>query len=211
MKNVLCYGDSNTWGAVPVATWDTGGRFSFAQRWPGVLQSDLGSDWQVIEEGLPGRTTVVEDPIDGAHLSGLPYLKPCLLSHKPLDHVIIFLGTNDLKRRLNLIAEDVCAGIDRLLREVKFTEALATDMSHVLVICPPPLKEVGLFEDMFAGARAKSLELASLMQDVARQHDASFLDSGSIISASDIDGIHYDADQHVLLGQAVAKIIAQKG
>lgn len=210
MKNVLCYGDSNTWGAV-VAPRDTGGRFSFAQRWPGVLQRDLGSDWQVIEEGLPGRTTVVEDPIDGAHLSGLSYLKPCLLSHKPLDHVIIFLGTNDLKRRLNLIAEDVCAGIDRLLREVKFTEALATDMSHVLVICPPPLKEVGLFEDMFAGARAKSLELASLMQDVARQHDASFLDSGSIISASDIDGIHYDADQHVLLGQAVAKIIAQKG
>jgi lysophospholipase L1-like esterase len=35
MFEVLCYGDSNTWGADPAK----GGRFSRNDRWPSVLQN----------------------------------------------------------------------------------------------------------------------------------------------------------------------------
>ncbi len=105
MFEVLCYGDSNTWGADPAG----GGRFSRDERWPGVLQKSLGDEYHIIEEGLGGRTTVWEDPIEG-HKNGKEYLIPCLATHAPLDLVIIMLGTNDLKKRFSVSAQDVAFG-----------------------------------------------------------------------------------------------------
>ena len=56
-RQVLCYGDSNTWGCMPLEESDVAIRLSRADRWPGVLQDELGSDYWIIEEGLNGRTT----------------------------------------------------------------------------------------------------------------------------------------------------------
>lgn len=58
-QTVLCYGDSNTWGVDE----ETGGRLSRSRRWPGILAAELGEGVEVIEEGLPGRTTVFDDPV----------------------------------------------------------------------------------------------------------------------------------------------------
>ncbi len=93
MKTVLCYGDSNTWGSDP----ETGERFAPEVRWPGVMARELGDGFHVIEEGLPGRTTLREDPIEGSYKDGRAYLTPCLESHRPIDLVTIMLGTNDLR------------------------------------------------------------------------------------------------------------------
>ena len=97
MKTVLAYGDSNTWGAATVARPDD--RYAYEERWPGVMAATLGGGWRVIEEGLPGRTTVHDDPVEGAYMNGKTYLMPCLRSHRPLDVVAIMLGSNDLKAR----------------------------------------------------------------------------------------------------------------
>ncbi|MGO4839576.1 GDSL-type esterase/lipase family protein, partial [Rhizobiaceae sp. 2RAB30] len=95
MRSVLCFGDSNTHGQVPgMGPLD---RYGPHVRWPGVLRAELGAGWHVIEEGLSGRTTVRDDPIEGAHKNGRTYLRPCLQSHASLDLVILMLGTNDLK------------------------------------------------------------------------------------------------------------------
>ena len=83
MRSVLCYGDSNTHGQVPGGT--PLDRYGPAERWPGVMASELGVGWHVIEEGLSGRTTVRDDPIEGAHKNGRTYLRPCLQSHAVLD------------------------------------------------------------------------------------------------------------------------------
>ena len=99
---VLCYGDSNTHGTMPMATLDDMGRFGAAERWPGVLAAELGSGWRVVEEGLPGRTTVYPDPISGVHKNGLSVLPAALESHRPLDVVVVMLGTNDLKHRFQV-------------------------------------------------------------------------------------------------------------
>src|SRR3954462_1773041 len=96
MKTIVCFGDSNTWGYDPASN----GRFGPTNRWTGVLQTALGSDYRVIEEGLNGRTTTVDDPIHD-HRNGRHYLPPCLESHAPFDLVTIMLGTNDLKARFN--------------------------------------------------------------------------------------------------------------
>ncbi|MBQ9959278.1 MAG: acylhydrolase, partial [Oscillospiraceae bacterium] len=98
-KRILCYGDSNTWGYIG----GVGERFGRDVRWTGRLQTLLGSDYTVIEEGLNSRTTVWDDPVE-MHKNGYTYLMPCLQTHRPLDLVIIMLGTNDLERRFHVPA-----------------------------------------------------------------------------------------------------------
>jgi len=203
-RNVLCYGDSNTWGAIPVPSWDKIGRFSDEERWTGVLQNKLGASWVVIAEGLPGRTTVLDDPVDGPHMNGLTYLRPCLLSHTPLDFVVLSLGTNDLKRRFNLVAEDVAVGIDRLLKEIRGGGTVVGGVSNVLVVCPPPVKVTGVFGVMFEGGEQKSTALSPYLKEISASHGAGFLDAGTIIQSSDTDGIHLDKSEHLKLGEAVA-------
>ena len=90
-KVVVCYGDSNTWGADPAGT----GRFAPDVRWTGVLQAELGSGYKIIEEGLNGRTTNIEDTIEEDR-NGRRQLPPTIESHRPFDLMIIMLGTNDL-------------------------------------------------------------------------------------------------------------------
>lgn len=60
MKTILCYGDSNTYGLRP----DSNQRYPREIRWTGLLQKSLGEDYYVIEEGLSGRTTLWDDPIE---------------------------------------------------------------------------------------------------------------------------------------------------
>lgn len=142
---VLCYGDSNTYGWIPVA----GGRFPRDVRWPGVLAAQLGDGWHVIEEGLGGRTTIFDDPILPGR-NGKTYLEPCLLSHEPVDVVVIALGTNDLKVRFAASAADIARGV-AVLAEV----ALAT-APKVLALGLPTLGPLDDRADEIAGAHEKA-------------------------------------------------------
>ena len=125
MKTLVCFGDSNTWGYIPGSG---GERFPREQRWPALLQGALGDAWEVIAEGLSGRTATFERP-DSEGRNGLPYLLPCLLSHAPVDVVVIFLGTNDV----NFVEDDRVARCVARLVEIARREA-----GDVLVVCPPP-------------------------------------------------------------------------
>ena len=109
-KHIVCFGDSNTHGycADPKDCADGGDRFNENERWTCLLQQKLGEDCLVIEEGLSGRTTVFDDPLHES-MSGLDYITPCLMSHEPVDLLIIMLGTNDTKDRF--YASAACIGI----------------------------------------------------------------------------------------------------
>jgi lysophospholipase L1-like esterase len=205
MKTVLCYGDSNTWGCVPMRSWDDDRRFPETERWVGVMQADLGNGWRVIAEGLPGRTTVIEDPIEGEHLSGLGHIRACLGSHRPLDLVVVMLGTNDFKRRFSLEAEDIAFGVERLIEEISGRDVFVDGARKILVVCPPPIEVAGVFTTMFAGADRKSRELSARLGEVAKKSGAGFFDAGSVIQSSPVDGIHFDAAAHITLGHAIAK------
>ena len=111
MKRVLCYGDSNTWGFIPA----TGERYPETVRWTGLLQTMLGANHQIVEEGLNGRTTVWEDPVRD-FMNSAAYLGPCLLSQFPLDLIVFMLGTNDLKQRFHLNAWSIAEGLRQNLR-----------------------------------------------------------------------------------------------
>lgn len=200
-KRVLCYGDSNTWGHIP----ETGGRYAPEVRWPGVLQTELGSHYTIIEEGLCGRTTVWDDPIEG-YKNGRDYLIPCLASHKPLDLVIIMLGTNDLKHRFALTAYDIAEGVGVLVDVVR-TSAAGPDGAGpaVLLLVPPPITTLSDYADMFRGAVDESQRLASQYARIAQAKGCALLDVGTVLTSSPIDGVHFAPEGHRALGMAVAE------
>lgn len=207
MKTVLCYGDSNTHGTIPMRTLDDVGRFGEGERWPSVMRAILGKDWVVVEEGLPGRTTVLDDPFEGANRNGLTHLAACLESHRPIDIVTIALGTNDTKARFNVPATDIAMGAGMLVDAVNNVLRLYREHAKVLLIAPPPILETGCLAEMFAGGAAKSATFARHYRAVAEKMGVGFLDFGAIITSSEIDGIHFDLAAHEELGAAVAKAV----
>jgi lysophospholipase L1-like esterase len=204
MRTILCYGDSNTYGTAPMQHLEDDRRFGHGQRWVSVMRQIVSADWWVVEEGLPGRTTVLDDPIEGLYKNGLTYLTPCLESHRPVDVVTIALGTNDLKARFGMPPGDIAAGAGILVETVRKALDPFGQSAKVLLIAPPPILEVGCLAEMFAGGAAKSHSLAAHYKAVAAKLGAGFLDAGSVIASSPIDGIHFDLPEHQKLGMAVA-------
>ena len=168
MKRVLCYGDSNTWGYDPV----TKDRLDHDLRWTGVLRTMLGGGYTIIEEGLNGRTTVWDDPIEG-YKNGRTYLIPCLETHRPLDLVVLMLGTNDLKQRFSLSAFDIAQGASVLVREIQASVAgIGGRAPLVLLMAPPPVVTLTDFAEMFEGAESKSRKFWLTMPVSPRSWDA---------------------------------------
>lgn len=198
MRTILCFGDSNTWGADPAAP----NRFARDIRWPGRLAGALGDDWEVISEGLNGRTATLDSPVAQGR-NGLTYLLPCLHSHAPLDIVVIYLGTNDAGDRYSLPAPDVASAVGRLVQVVRTSEAgPGGSAPAVLVVCPPPFGRLDP-EGSFAHAGEKSRLLGRRFAEMCELLDCDLLDLDGIAAYSDLDGIHLDAQGHSAVAQAV--------
>lgn len=176
----------------------------------GVLRGALGEGYRVIEEGLSGRTTVWDDPIEGAHKNGRTYLLPCLESHRPLDLVIIMLGTNDLKVRFGLNASDIAQGADALA-EIALHSGAGPEggAPQILLVAPPPVGRLTDFAEMFEGAVEKSGRFGERYLYNAGMLGCAFLDAGEVMVSSDLDGIHFEANEHRKLGEAVARLIQE--
>lgn len=208
MKTILCYGDSNTYGTKPMPNLDQKLRFGPEERWPRVMAAELGAGWQVIEEGHPGRTTVHDDPIDGAHKNGLAVLPAILESHAPIDLVILKLGTNDLKARFSVTANDIARSVEKLAALIRASDAgPAGRPPAVLMVAPPPAMEAGPLAGMFAGGAAKSRALAAEYAAAARHAGVAFLDAGQVVAVDPLDGVHYAASSHVALGKVMAAAV----
>jgi lysophospholipase L1-like esterase len=206
MKVILCYGDSNTWGFDPV----TQDRYPPAVRWTGVLAHELGPGYRVIEEGLSGRTTVWDDPVEGRHKNGESYLLPCLESHQPLDLVVLMLGTNDLKKRFSVSAYDIAASAGVLVSIIQKSAAgIEGRAPQILLAAPAPVGKLTEFAEMFEDALEKSRKLSEHYRRTAAECGCEFLDAGEVIVSSDLDGIHLEAGQHLKLGKAIAQRVRE--
>ena len=207
-RTVLVYGDSNSHGTAPMTTLLDMHRFGPDERWPGVMAAVLGPGWRLVEEALPGRTTVHPDPVSGLHKNGLAVLPAVLESHAPLDLVILMLGTNDLKARFGLPPVEIAVGAEQLMRHVRqgFTGPGGAAPS-LLVVCPPPVEEAGCLAEVFEGGAAKSRRLAPYYAEAAARWGAAFLDAGTVIGPSPVDGVHFEAADHRRLGQAIAAAV----
>ncbi|MFM8594875.1 MAG: SGNH/GDSL hydrolase family protein [Chloroflexota bacterium] len=201
MKTIVCYGDSNTYGADPSSP----GRFSRDVRWTGVLAKLLGKEYHIVEEGLNGRTTRWDDPIELGR-NGLTTLQPILESHNPIDLVTIMLGTNDLKARFNLNASDIAQSAGALGQLAKnYAKRADGRPARILLMAPPPTAEITDYELMFTGGAEQSRLLGEDSRRSAKGHGVDCRDVGKVVVSSPADGIHFDPDEHRKLAEAVAE------
>ena len=209
-KNILCFGDSNTHGY----NSKTGGRFDVNERWTKLLQQNLGDDYYIIDEGLSGRTTSFEDPVFEG-LCGLNVIYPCMMSHEPLDLVIIMLGTNDTKDRFNANSFIIGKGLERLAQKTIDTHAAWRGAPNVLLIAPPPIHpdyaKTAVAGEMGDKCVERSRGLAKEFKDVADRLHCHFLDAGSIpgIEMYPYDWMHLSLESHKLLADELTKVMKE--
>lgn len=207
-KRVLCFGDSNVWGYVSRTDHQ---RYASDKRWTGVLQGVLGSEYEIIEEGLNSRAISKEDPRPGKEgRSAMDYIIPCLATHDPLDWVVFMLGTNEFKHEYNMSPEGIAKAMEEfLLKIINLKSQIRDSRPRVILISPPLVDEDNEYcskGNKYAGAAEKSKELAALFEKIADKMDLIFLDS-AVITNTGKDGVHITEESHRRLGEAVAKII----
>ena len=209
---VVCFGDSNTWGYDPA----TGNRFDEDTRWPARLQTLLGDRYQVMECGINGRTTSIDEPFRDCR-NGCKGLAYSMEEHRPFDLLIISLGTNDLKYGSDL-------GINRGMRAILRTAfhsginstnnqpAFRDGKERILVISPIPLGEdpekIGPGH-LFEGKREVSLRFAELYGPICKEFGVEMLDAAQFAQPSPVDCIHMDAEGHRALADAVCKKVQE--
>ena len=185
-RHIVCLGDSNTHGycADPADCADGSlRRFNESERWTCRLQAALGEDFLVLEEGLPGRTTVFDDPVEES-LSALPYLYPCLMSHAPVSLLVVMLGTNDTKERLGANACAIGKGLRRLVRKAQSIDCWAGGQPNLLIVAPPAIgkgvERSPVAQEMGLGCVEKSLRLPGQFRAVAAETRCHFLDANAL-------------------------------
>lgn len=199
MKQILCFGDSNTYGLIP----KKGGRYSWGVRWTSILNEKLGmSDHRVIEEGLCGRTTIFDDPLrDGR--CGVKMLPNILETHDPIDLVILMLGTNDCKTIYGASAELIGKAAVRLIDQIRNYSG----RSKILLISPIHLGNYvwkNEYDPEFSEASVVvSKKLSQVLQKVSENKKVFFLDASAYAEPSNDDQEHLDEKGHQLLAEAI--------
>ena len=207
MQHIFVYSDSLSWGIIPM----TRKRLPFDQRWPGVTEMTLcasSKKVRIIEDCLNGRRTVWDDPFKSGR-NGLVGLAQRIETHSPLALVVLMLGTNDFQSMHNYNAWHSSQGILALVSAIR-SAPIEPEMPipQILVIAPPairPSKEP--IVPKFEGGETKCIGLAAAYQKVCEEVDCHFFDAGSVITSSNLDGVHLDIDEHLVLGKEVSRII----
>jgi lysophospholipase L1-like esterase len=202
-KVVLCYGDSNTWGFVP----NRGLRFPAHVRWPGVLQRCLGLEYEIVEEGLNGRTAFSFYP-DGNPLNGCEYLFSCLKAYadSPLATLILYLGINDIFCDRSVTAAEIA---DRVGQAA--TLAARTDsVDQIVLLSPLPVNEGVEFASFYESEIERARRFSEHFRAKASELECLFVDPAEVISASELDGVHIDGPNHVRLGEHLCRFIMER-
>ena len=207
MITVLCYGDSNTYGYSPY----TGGRYPRDVRYTGRLQTLLGEEYSVVEEGCNGRTTIHDDPVEGWK-NGRDYLKPCLNSHKPVDIVTMMLGSNDLKRTFHLTAEEIAEGAGVLVDVIRtFTEEKQGFIPKIVLISPPEIgpgiRTSPFFGSFDEGAIEESKRFPQFYRAVAERYGCIFFNAAEYIRPSEEDSLHLTPEAHRIMADELYNLL----
>lgn len=199
MKRILCFGDSNTYGYKPDGT----GRFDENIRWTAGVQRMLGADYQIIEEGLCGRTTIFEDELR-PNRRGVDMIGAIVESHNPIDILVVMLGTNDCKARYKATAEIIARGMEQVIERAGLK---ASQDMKVLVISPILLGqgvgEKGYDPEFDSGSEQESARLAEEYKKLADRKGFYYLDASEYAKPSIADREHLDEVGHEKLAVAI--------
>jgi lysophospholipase L1-like esterase len=205
-KTILAYGDSLTWGYSAEGT----GRHAYEDRWPSVLEAELAGAARVIPDGLNGRTTAFDDHLSAAARNAAKTLATALLTHAPLDLVIILLGANDMKPWIHGNPVAAKQGMERLVDIVRGHDyPFDGPAPKTLLVSPPAVSRTDNadFKEMFAGGDAASQRLPRVYAELAGLTGCGFFDAGSVAKTTPLDGVHLDAENTRAVGRALAPVV----
>lgn len=207
-KHIVCFGDSNTHGycADPADCADGVDRFNEDERWTCLLQKALGDEYLILEEGLSGRTTVFPDPLHES-MSGLDVIYSVLMSHEPVDLLIVMLGTNDTKERFGANAACIGAGLERLCLKAEAVPCWKNGKPNILVVAPPHMKDCFHDEIMGPGCPEKSKHVAEYFKSRCILHGWKFIDAEGIAEFNDLDGMHLSRLGHSQLALKLSEAV----
>lgn len=215
MKNILCFGDSNTWGydvTLYDAKTDSAQRMPYDLRWTGRVQNMLGPEYRIIEDALNARTCMREDPYF-PHRHGLSSLETALDAQAPLDLVVLQIGCNELKHMFNLTAGMISFGMEKMVTAIE-QSYYRYPVPKILLIAPAPVHP-GIYNMIYGfsfgpDAYKKSMEFGELYKDVAERHGCEFINCADLnFELNTLDGLHYSRADHEKLANAVAPKIKE--
>ncbi len=200
MKKILCYGDSNTFGYVP----SSGERYDETERWTGILQTILGNEYKIIEEGACDRTGFVNNP--KGYLFSAPRHFPKLISKtSDIDILILSIGTNDLQFQYDISYGAIERGLEVLIVDAR------KNINNIILIPPVVLEENildGFFKIQFDETSViKSKKAGKIYKKLAGVYGCKFFDTNEFVHPSPKDGLHYDKEGHRLIAQKLAEFI----
>ena len=210
-KHIVCFGDSNTWGYDAVS----GGRFDEDTRWTQLLQQRLGEQYLVLEEGVNGRTTAIDDPrFEG--LCGRRALPIAMMAHSPVDCLVIMLGTNDCKALFSASVRHINDGLCRLVHAVKYQRDVWADQARILLVAPIVMGEElytvpDILAEMGEGSVEKSRALPAVFLETARRFGCEYMDCNPYVTPDTVDYMHFDAVSHARFAEAVADQLNKMG
>jgi lysophospholipase L1-like esterase len=208
-KRVLLYGDSLTWARDPRGHRVK--RFDVQTRWPGRLQVLLGDGYELIEEGLRGRTLKGANPY-APYLDGLAQFGPIFASHLPLDLVVLFLGSNDVYKRTGKSAEMIADGLAGYRAVIKrWCTKYRMNVPPMLLVAPPVIRDASItaLTTMYRGGEAKTQQMRRLFESKANDYGWEFFDSAGVVDSSPLDGVHLDAEANERLASALEPVVGK--
>ena len=171
--NVMCFGDSNTYGYDPRGYF--GRRYDADSRWVDILAAETG--WTVYNMAHNGRE--------------IPSVAPVFPADT--DLLIVMLGTNDLLQG--------CSPEQAAERLEQFLLGIPLDRSKLLLIAPPPMAlgewvpSQQLIDD--------SCIFARLCQALAEQLGIRFADAGKWDISLAYDGVHFTEQDHKVFAAGI--------
>lgn len=212
MKRILCYGDSNTYGADGRRYRSEGIslRYDEQTRWTELLKQNLGTEYLVSEEGFNGRTTVFDDPMESGR-NGFAYLDVIFGSHQPLDIIILMLGTNDTKPRFSASSQDISRGMQRIILRLKeLIHSSINPQTKILLLAPPHIEKCETGEYLYEfdeNSSMKSHELAKQYYLLAKNYDCLFADTSIWVSPDPTDGVHLGPEGHRIFAKKLTELV----
>ncbi len=196
MAEIVCFGDSNTFGFNP----KNGKRYDENTRWSGILKCKLKDKYKVIEAGCNNRTCYSINP-DSDELTGVKaitkYIKPTT------NYIILAVGLNDLQKFYSSTDKEIKEGIINL---INIARGISPEI-EIIILAPSRIKKNILnsyFSTLFnENAIEKSLKMNQIYIQVAIENNCTVINLDNEVQSSEIDGLHYLEDEHKKIAELI--------
>ena len=177
---ILCFGDSNTYGYDPRGFF--GDRYGAGARWVDPLAKKTGHE--IINAGANGR----EIPHD-------PYALRLPIEYASADIFLVMLGTNDLLQ--SATAKETANRMEAFLNQ------LLPQCKQIFLVAPPPMKRGAWVptDDLVD----ESVQLEEEYKLLAEKLNIPFVDTREWNIELTFDGVHFTESGHHVFAENLGK------